>query len=93
MMSLDSRPRLATKARLRFDHLTNRHLLLYPERGLALTATAAEIVKLCTGDHTVTTILGHLSATPGAPSRDIVERDVLAFLASLEERGLLQQER
>ena len=39
----DARPRLAGKARLRFDRRSARHLLLYPERGLVLSPTAAEI--------------------------------------------------
>jgi pyrroloquinoline quinone biosynthesis protein D len=92
MMSAESRPRLAAKARLRFDRRTNRHLLLYPERGLELNATAAEIVKLCTGTHTVRAILAHLAATPGAPPPDVVAHEALAFLDRLAARGLLRDE-
>ena len=36
MIATDARPRLAAKARLRFDRKTSRYLLLYPERGLEL---------------------------------------------------------
>jgi hypothetical protein len=37
-------PRLAPRARLRFDRHAGQWLLLYPERGLALNASAAAIV-------------------------------------------------
>ena len=30
-----------------------RYMLLYPERGLVLNATAADVAQLCTGEHTV----------------------------------------
>ena len=38
MISLESRPRLAAKARLRWDRKDERFMLLYPERGLVLMA-------------------------------------------------------
>ena len=40
-LSADSRPQLARKARLRTDRLTGETLLLYPEHGLVLNASAA----------------------------------------------------
>ena len=36
-MDATSRPRLAAKARLRYDRKSSRYMLLYPERGLVLT--------------------------------------------------------
>ena len=36
-------------------------MLLYPERGLVLNATAADVVKLCTGEHTVAAIVERLA--------------------------------
>jgi pyrroloquinoline quinone biosynthesis protein D len=88
----EARPRLAPKARLRFDRHTDRYLLLYPEKGLELNATAAEIVRLCTGQHTLAELVERLvSAYPSQP-RTALERETFAFLTALEHRGLLRYE-
>jgi coenzyme PQQ biosynthesis protein PqqD len=84
-----ARPRLARKARLRFDARGGKEVLLYPERGLELSVTAAEIVRLCTGELTVAAIVDHLHARHGAEPRARIEAEVLAFLGELEARGLL----
>jgi len=86
---LPDRPRLAGKARLRWDRHGERYLLLYPEKGLALSRTAAEIVRLCTGEHTVDGIVSKLMETYAAGSRSDVEAEVRAFLRALAERGLV----
>lgn len=85
------RPRLAVKARLRFDRHANGYMLLYPEKGLALNATAAEVVKLCTGEHSVTAIVQLLSAKFGEVPRAELEREVLSLLQALQARGLLKE--
>ena len=78
------RPRLAGKARLRFDRKGERYMLLYPEKGLVLNDTATAIVKLCTGEHTVQAIIDTLAAAYGAPPREAIEREVLSFLVSTQ---------
>ena len=90
VISPDSRPRLAEKARLRFDRKAHQYLLLFPEKGLTLNPTAAEILKLCTGEHTVEAIIERLLQTFGGQPRDVVEREVVAFLGSMAERGLVK---
>ena len=90
MISADSRPRLAEKARLRFDRKAQQYLLLFPEKGLALSPTAAEILKLCTGEHTVEIIIEQLLQKYETQPHDVVEREVLAFLASMADRGLVK---
>lgn len=89
-ISRDIRPRLAAKARLRYDRKSDRHMLLYPERGLVLNATGTDIVQLCTGEHTVGVIVEKLAAKYGRES-SAVEPEVMAFLGALAERGLLQE--
>ena len=89
-VSLHARPKLAAKARLRFDRKSDRYMLLYPEKGLALNPTAAEIVKLCTGEHSVAAIVERLAAQYGQDAAAI-ERQVLELLASLAERGLVKE--
>ena len=90
MIALDSRPRLAPKARIRFDRKTARYLLLYPERGLVLNPTAADIATLCTGELTVGAIVERLAEKYAPQPREQVERDVVSFLATLADRGLMQ---
>ena len=90
MISPESRPRLAAKARLRWDRRGGRHLLLYPERGLVLTPTAADVVQRCTGEHTVAAICEELAAKYAPQPREAIEREVLAFLARMAERGLVK---
>jgi coenzyme PQQ biosynthesis protein PqqD len=90
MISPTSRPRLAPKARVRFDRRGQQYMLLYPEKGLALNATAAAVVALCTGEHTVEAIVEQLAAKADSEPRERVERDVLAFLQSMADRGLVK---
>ena len=88
-MTLDSRPRLAARARLRWDRHAAQWLLLYPERGLALNAQAAAIARLLTGEHSVEAIVTRLLAAFPTASRDTVESDVFAFLRVLAARRLV----
>ena len=92
MIAADARPRLAPKVRLRFDAKSDRFMLLYPERGMVLNPTAAEIVKRCTGELTVTEIVAQLAAQYAAQSRDAIEREVVQFLDAMTERGLVRSE-
>ena len=89
-ISRDTRPRLAGKARLRYDRKADRYMLLYPEKGLALNATAADIVRLCTGEHSVAQMIEQLAAKY-AQEAPTIERQVVELLAALAERGLLQE--
>ena len=89
-LSPASRPKLASKARLRWDKREGKYFLLYPERGLLLNTTAAEIVQLCTGEHTVEGIVGHLVGKYPGQSREGIEHQVMAFLTQIQSRGLLE---
>jgi len=88
-VTLDSRPRLVAWARLRRDPVSGGMLLLYPEKGLALSATGEAVLGLCEGNRSVRDIAATLAASHGA-ALAVVTADVLAFLGSLEDRGLLQ---
>lgn len=82
-------PKLARRARLRWDERDQKYMLVYPERGLVLNASAAEIVKLCDGTRSVDDIVAALVAASGAPS-ERVSGDVRALLQSLEDRRLVE---
>ena len=89
-ITAESRPVVASKARLRWDKQTSRHLLLYPERGLILNPTAADVIQLCTGEHTVGAIVDRLAEKYAPQPRETVEREVLTFLAKMADRGLIR---
>jgi coenzyme PQQ biosynthesis protein PqqD len=88
VIELETRVRLARKVRLRRDPQSNKTMLLYPERGLELSDSAAEIAGLCDG-RTAAAIAGELCVRHAGAPRAKVEHDVLAFLRTLAERGLL----
>ena len=89
MISAGTRPRLAAKARLRWDRKAERWMLLYPERGLVLNPTAADVVQLCTGEHTVETIVEKLAEKYTTQPREALEQEIVSFLGRLAERGLV----
>jgi coenzyme PQQ biosynthesis protein PqqD len=88
VISLDARPRLAPKVRLRVDRKSGQTLLLYPEKGLALNPTAAEICGLCTGELAVSEIVATLADRHG--KSDAIAGEVQAFLQELRDRNLLR---
>jgi len=88
LIALAARPVLAPKARLRRDPVTGGKLLVYPERGLALNDTGAEILDLCDGERCVREIIEVLAARHGAS--DALAADVRGFLQELADRNLLR---
>lgn len=87
-------PELASKARLTFDRHDQKHVLLYPERGLVLNESGAAIVKLLDGTRTLARIIDDLctenSAGYNPPPREEVAADVIAFVTMLRDKGLLR---
>lgn len=79
-------PRLHPKARLQWDEVRQRDVLLYPEGLVALNVTGAEILKLCDGTRSVSDVAATLRERYGAPE---VEGDVTQLLDALAARGLV----
>jgi pyrroloquinoline quinone biosynthesis protein D len=79
-------PRVAAKARLQWDGVRNRHILLYPEGLVALNPTAAEILGLCDGQRTEEEIVTLLSSKYESPE---ISTDVKTLLAGLAAKGLV----
>lgn len=92
MIAADARPRLAPKVRLRFDAKSERFMLLYPERGMVLNPTAADIVQRCTGELTVAEIVAQLAEKYAPQPREAIEREVVQFLDAMVERALVRSE-
>jgi pyrroloquinoline quinone biosynthesis protein D len=81
-----SRPALWRLARLDFDPVRQRRVLLYPEGTLMLNDTAAEILELCDGARTIDDI----ASTLGARYNADVTADVMEYLSRLADRELVR---
>ena len=87
-----SRPRLASKARLRYDRQRAAFVLLWPERGLWLNRSAGEILERCLGHETLSSIVTALSGRYPHARRQLIEEDVHQLIVDLSRRGLLTLE-
>lgn len=83
-------PKLAKKARLRFDRHSGKTMIVYPERGLELNDTAAAIAKKCDGRRSIAAIAEELASEHEGSSSAEIEKDVLAFVEDLRKKGLLE---
>jgi pyrroloquinoline quinone biosynthesis protein D len=80
---------IAPSARLRFDKIEARHVLLSPERGLALSDTATEIVRLCDGTRTASEVVQACVARYTEGNAAQIETDVRRVLQELMARSLV----
>lgn len=85
----DARPRLPRGVRLTHNEAQGGWVLLAPERIFKADAIAAEILKRCTGEATLATIVDDLTATFKAP-RERIHADVTKILSGLAEKKLLE---
>ena len=89
----ESRPRLPSKVRVRWNAPRGQALLLYPEGALALNPAAHSVLELCDGrrtlDEIVTELAGRFDADQedGPDRRERMQADVIAFLERLRQRG------
>ena len=84
--SAPTRPCLAVGVRMHRDDVRERTVLLYPEGALMLNETAAGVLELCDGRHTLYDITRELSTRySGANLRDDVEQ----FVRAVAARGLV----
>ncbi|MBX6330964.1 MAG: pyrroloquinoline quinone biosynthesis peptide chaperone PqqD [Gemmatimonadaceae bacterium] len=81
-----ARPALWHLARIDFDPVRERRVLLYPEGAVLLNDTAAEILALCDGVRTVDDIAATLSVRYSTD----VTADVVEYLSQLAERELVR---
>ena len=88
-LSLELKPKLAPKTKLRLDPKTGKYILLYPEKGLLLNPTGAAILKLCTGEQSLSAIIDTL-AEEFRSDAEVLRPEVLGFVQGLLDRGLLQ---
>jgi pyrroloquinoline quinone biosynthesis protein D len=85
----DCRPRLPRGVRLVHNEAQGGWVLLAPERVFKADTIAVEVVKRCTGEATLATIVDDLAATYSAP-RERILADVTALLRGLADKRLLE---
>lgn len=86
MLSSDSVPTLWRLARLDFDAVRNRPVLLYPEGAVLLNDTGKAILELVDGRRTV----GEIAEILGTRYQTDVAADVSEYLSHLAERELIR---
>ena len=87
-----SRPVLPRHARLKFDEIRQRWVILAPERVLAPDEIAVEVLQLCDGVRNVTAMIDML-AEKYAAERGAISTDVIAKLQDLADKGFLTEAR
>jgi pyrroloquinoline quinone biosynthesis protein D len=85
-MTADSIPRLWKLARLDYDPVRQRHVLLYPEGAVLLNDTGAAILELCNGNRTLGDIVTILRDRYQAD----VTADVTEYLEQMAQRELVR---
>jgi pyrroloquinoline quinone biosynthesis protein D len=87
-----SRPILPRHAKLKFDEVRQRWVILAPERVLAPDEIAVEILQLCDGARSVAQMIDQLAAKYAA-ERAAIGADVIAMLQDLADKGFLTEAR
>ena len=91
-MNEASCPTLLPKTRLRYNRQRDACVLLWPERGLLLNRSAGDILNLCRGHHTLSSIVNALSDQYRHTKRNLIQADVHRLILDLHSRGLLTLE-
>jgi pyrroloquinoline quinone biosynthesis protein D len=87
-----SRPIMPRHAKLKFDEVRQRWVILAPERVLAPDEIAVEILQLCDGARSVAQMIDQLAAKYTA-DRQAIGTDVIAMLQDLADKGFLTEAR
>lgn len=85
-LTLDSVPKLWRLARLDYDQVRQRPVLLYPEGAVLLNDTGAAILELCNGSRTVGEIVTILTERYHSD----VSADVTEYLDRMADRELVR---
>ena len=82
--ALPERPKLSRRFRLQYEEAQNRWVLLYPEGMVQLNESAAEILKRCDGERSLSEIVAELEQVFNAES---LAPQVQALLEEGQRRG------
>ena len=86
LLGPDTVPRLWRLARLEYDPVRQKHVLLYPEGAVLLNDTGTAILELCNGTRTVDQIVTILTERYHAD----VSADVNEYLSQMADRELVR---
>jgi len=89
--TLDKIPRLAPGCRMT-QSAELGSVLLMPESMLRLSGPGPRIVELCDGERAVAEVIAMLQSEFSDTEPEVISREVLAFLCSLQERRALNLE-
>ena len=89
LAAAETRPHLPKHVRLQFDSVRGRFAVLAPERVYWPDETAVEILKLCDGERTISSIAVRLAQDYAAPV-ETIQADVLEFIQSWTDLRLLR---
>ena len=82
--ALPERPKLSRRFRLQYEEAQNRWVLLYPEGMVQLNDSAAEILKRCDGERSLSEIVAELEQVFNAEG---LAPQVQALLEEGQRRG------
>ncbi len=87
-------PSLWRLARVEYDHVRARPVLLYPEGAVLLNETGADILRLVDGQRTVGEIAATLAERYNAEGSDatVILADVTDYLSGLLARELIRDQ-
>jgi len=86
LLGPDTVPRLWRLARLEYDPVRQKHVLLYPEGAVLLNDTGAAILELCNGTRRVDEIVTILTERYHAD----VSADVNEYLSQMADREFVR---
>lgn len=85
-VTMSARPRLSARARLQWDPVRQKQVVLAPEGVLVLNTTASALLALCDGQRNVAEIAAQLRTH----YHHVVEQEILTFLDRLASKRLLE---
>ena len=82
-------PAFPRHAKLKNDKARNKWIINAPERVFELDDTAAEIMQLVNGEHSVSIIVNLLQKKYNEAPAELIKKDVLSMLQSLADKGFI----
>lgn len=90
LLQPEDRPQINPNYLLRWEETQNAWLLLYPEGVIKLNQSAAEILKLCTGAHTIDGMIEALRVKFDGGGGEHLDRNVYTFLETIHAKGWIR---
>jgi len=86
----EDRPLINPMFLLRWEETQSAYLLLYPEGVIKLNRSAAEILKLCTGEMTIGDMVAELKVKFDGGGSALMESSIYKFLETVHAKGWIR---